>query len=292
MIYTWNIKGLGERKIKKIRVTVPYFIREKLKEDEQHFNLLVGEIGNRLFLYYSNKEVEKSSIGSNKGEVIQFNLNKLNGELYYTVLKEHKVENEAEFFRNIFIKYLNNPRYIREKILFSENFKKIKLALEQKRKINIKYNKEIRTINPYLLKVAPGEDRSYIFSYCEKNRDYRNYRVANIESISLSKYDIEIKDLEYINNVNKNFDPFLSFGRNIIIKIDEEGEKLFEKVLLNRPKVLEKNKNIWTLECTNRLAKIYFPQFLSRVEILEPIELREWFKKELSKTIIFYKNSK
>ncbi|MGL4862314.1 MAG: WYL domain-containing protein, partial [Cetobacterium sp.] len=60
----------------------------------------------------------------------------------------------------------------------------------------------------------------------------------------------------------------------------------------NRPKVLEKNRNIWTLECTNRLAKIYFPQFLSRVEILEPIELREWFKKELSKTIIFYKNSK
>ena len=279
---------MGERKIKKIRVTVPYFIREKLKEDEQHFNLLAGEIGNKLFLYYSNKEVEKSSIGSKKGDVIQFNLNKLNSELYYTVLKEHKVDNEAEFFRNIFIKYLNNPRYIREKILFSENFKKIKLALEEKKKINIKYNKEIRTINPYLLKIAAGEDRCYVFSFCEKNGDYRNYRIANIESISLSKYDIEIKDLEYINNVDKNFDPFLSFGRNVIIKINEEGEKLFEKVLLNRPKVLEKNKDVWTLECTNRLAKIYFPQFLSRVEILEPIELREWFKEKLKKSLDMY----
>lgn len=245
-----------------------------------------------MFLYYSNKDVEKSSIGSNKGEVIQFNLNKLNSELYYTVLKEHKVENEAEFFRNIFIKYLNNPRYIREKILFSENFKKIKLALEEKKKINIKYSKEIRTINPYLLKAAPGEDRCYIFSYCEKNGDYRNYRVANIESISLSKYDIEVKDLEYISNVDKNFDPFLSFGKNVTIKINEEGKKLFEKVILNRPKVLEKNRNIWILQCTNRLAKIYFPQFLSSVEILEPVELREWFKEEYNKTVTYYKNSK
>ena len=283
---------MGESKIKKIRVTVPYFIREKLKEDEQHFNLLVGEVGNRLFLYYSNKEVEKSRIGSNKGEVIQFNLNKLNSELYYTVLKEHKVENEAEFFRNIFIKYLNNPRYIREKILYSENFKKIKLALEKKKKINIKYNKEIRTINPYLLKVAPGEDTTYIFSYCEKNGDYRNYRLANMESISLSKCDIEIKDLEYINSIDKNFDPFLSFGRNVTIKINEEGQRLFERVILNRPKVLEKNRDIWTLECTNRLAKIYFPQFLSRVEILEPIELREWFKINFKKLSELYSGGK
>ena len=276
--------------MKKIRVTMPYFMREKMKEDEKYFNLLTGEIGNRLFSYYSNKDIEKLEISSSKGEVIQFNLNKYNSELYYTVLKEHNVDNEAEFFRNLFFKYLNNPRYIREEILFYENFDVLKLALKEKRKVNIKYKKEIRTINPYFLKVAQGEDRTYVFSYCEKNEDYRNYRIANIEKITLSKCEIEIKDEEYINKISKNFDPFLSFGKNVIIRINEEGKKIFEKAILNRPKLLKQNENIWTVECTNKLAKIYFPQFLSNVEILKPLELREWFRNELRKSSLFYKD--
>lgn len=237
-----------------------------------------------MFSYYSNRDVENLDIKLAKGEIIQFNLNKSNDELYYVILKEHGVQNEAEFFRNIFLKYLDNPRYIREKILFSEIFEKLEIALKEKKKINIKYSGIVRTINPYLLKVASGEDRTYIFSYCEKNEDYRNYRVSNIENISISKYDFDIKDLEYINNIDKNFDPFLSFGKNIKIKINKEGQKLFERVILNRPKVLEKNEDIWILECTNRLAKIYFPQFLSNIEILEPFDLREWFKNELRKS--------
>ncbi|MEG0237365.1 WYL domain-containing protein, partial [Cetobacterium sp.] len=185
-----------------------------------YFNILTGEIGNKLFNYYSNKDVENLDIKLSKGEIIQFNLNKSNDELYYIILKEHEVQNEAEFFRNIFFKYLDNPRYIRERILFSEIFEKLEIALKEKKKVNIKYSREIRTINPYFLKVTPGEDRNYIFSYCEKNEDYRNYRIANIENISVSKYNVEIKDLEYINNINKNFDPFLSFGRNVKIKIN------------------------------------------------------------------------
>lgn len=267
-------------------------MKEKIKEDEEHFNLLTGEIGNRLFSYYSNKNFNNLEIKSDKGEVIQFNLNKFNSELYYTVLKEHSVANEAEFFRSLIFKYLNNPRYIREQILYCEIIEQIELAIKEKKKINIKYNKEIRTINPYFIKVAPGEDRSYIFSYCDKNKDYRNYRIANIQNVFLSKNEIEYVDPDYIENINKNFDPFLSFGKNIVIKINDEGKILFEKAILNRPKIIDRSGDIWTLECTNRLAKIYFPQFLSEVEILEPIELKEWFKKEFNKVASLYRGGK
>lgn len=224
-----------------------------------------------------------------KGEVIQFNLNKLNCELYYIVLKEHSVENESEFFRNIFFKYLDNPRYIREQILFSEIFKKIEIAIKEKKKINIKYSGEIRTINPYFIKVSSVEDCSYIFSYCEKNKDYRNYRVAKIQSISLSKRDIEFLDCDYIKNIDKNFDPFLSLGKNITIKINEKGKELFKRAIVNRPKVLEKNSDIWKLQCTTKLAKVYFTQFLSDVEIIEPFELREWFKQKYEEVAKLYR---
>lgn len=274
--------------MKKIRFTMPHIIKEKIEEDKKHFGFHLGEIGNRLLSYYSNKEIENLGIKSNNGEIVQFNLNQRNDDLYETIIKEHSVDNEAEFFRDLFFQYLNNPRYIREQILYSDIFKEINSALEEKKKINIKYNGAIRTINPYFIKVSSIEDRSYIFCYCEVNKEYRNYRLANIKDISISRYDIEFKDPEYIKQVEKNFDPFLSTGKQITIKINEQGKLLFEKVILNRPKVLRKDNDIWTLECTNRLAKIYFPQFLSSVEILEPTELREWFKDELQNLLNKY----
>ncbi|MGL5592639.1 MAG: WYL domain-containing protein [Cetobacterium sp.] len=171
--------------MKKVRFTIPCFIREKIKEDEQYFNLLPGEIGNKIFSYYSNRDVENLEIGSGKGKIIQFNLNKLNSELYYNVLKEHHVENEAEFFRNIFFKYLSNPIYMREKILFFENLKKLELALKERKKVNIKYKKKIQTINPYLIKIEPTEGRMYVLSYCEQNTAYKRYRISDIEKIVL-----------------------------------------------------------------------------------------------------------
>ncbi|MEG1808196.1 MAG: hypothetical protein RR265_08695, partial [Cetobacterium sp.] len=103
--------------------------------------------------------VENLDIKLSKGEILQFNLNKSNDELYYIILKEHEVQNEAEFFRNIFFKYLDNPRYIREQILFSEIFEKLEIALKEKKKVNIKFflivkkMKIIETIELLILKI-------------------------------------------------------------------------------------------------------------------------------------------
>ncbi|WP_422875693.1 hypothetical protein [Fusobacterium polymorphum] len=52
------------------------------------------------------------------GEVIQFNLNKSNEEIFMDTLIRNKIETEAEYWRNIFFTYINNLRYKREEILF------------------------------------------------------------------------------------------------------------------------------------------------------------------------------
>lgn len=278
----------GEREIKKIRLTIPYFMQERILEDVKHFNLKTGEIGNRIFNYYSNRDIKKIDISADKGEVIQFNLNKNNSELFDTVIKEHMVDNEANFFRNLFLEYLDNPRYLREKILYFDIFEKIENAIKENRKINIKYRGEVRTISPYLIKTSSEENRSYIFSYCEKNEAHRNYRISNIESVSISKLTVDIKDKEYIESIDKNFDPFLSYNNRVKIRIDKEGEEIFKRVVENRPKLIEKDGDIWILEASEKLAKIYFSQFLSTVEILEPLELREWFKEELKRSLNNY----
>ncbi len=276
--------------MKKVRVTVSDFMNEIITGDSEYFKLPVGRIGNIIFKYYMDKDLNKVELGNFSGEVIQFNLNKKNEEIFMDTLIRNKVEIEAEYWRNIFFTYINNLRYKREEILFENKFKDIREGIKAEKKIKIKYHKYIRLVNPYFIKVSDSENRSYLFCYCEKNNGYRNYRISEIEEIWLTNEKNEIRDKKYIDDVRKNFDPFLSYKNRVKVKFTEKGIELYEKVLANRPRLIEEKDGIYTFECDNKLAIIYFAQFYSEVKILEPEELKTILKKELKKTIEIYED--
>ena len=276
--------------MKKVRVTVSDFMNEIITGDSEYFKLPVGRIGNIIFKYYMDKDLNKVELGNFSGEVIQFNLNKKNEEIFMDTLIRNKIQTEAEYWRNIFFTYINNLRYKREEILFENKFKDIREGIKTEKKIKIKYHKYIRLVNPYFIKVSDSENRSYLFCYCEKNNDYRNYRISEIEEIWLTNEKNEIRDKKYIDDVRKNFDPFLSYKNRVKVKFTEKGIELYEKVLANRPRLIEEKDEIYTFECDNKLAMIYFAQFYSKVKILEPEELKTILKKELKKTIEIYED--
>jgi len=276
--------------MKKARVTVSDFMNEIITGDSEYFKLPVGRIGNIIFKYYMDKDLNKVELGNFSGEIIQFNLNKKNEEIFIDTLIRNKIQTEAEYWRNIFFTYINNLRYKREEILFENKFKDMKEKMMLQKKIKIKYHKYIRLVNPYFIKVSDSENRSYLFCYCEKNNDYRNYRISEIEEIWLTNEKNEIRDKKYIDDVRKNFDPFLSYKNRVKVKFTEKGIELYEKVLANRPRLIEEKDGIYTFECDNKLAMIYFAQFYSKVKILEPEELKTILKKELKKTIEIYED--
>ena len=276
--------------MKKVRFTISDFMNEIIKSDSEYFKLQIGKIGNIIFSYYIDKNLNKVELEDSSGEVIQFNLNKSNEEIFMDTIIRNKIETEAEYWRNIFFTYINNLRYKREEILFEKNFKNIEKALKDENKIKIKYHNCIRVINPYFIKVSDSENRSYLFCYCEKNNDYRNYRISEIEEIWFTNKKIEVKDKKYIDEVYKNFDPFLSYKNRVKVRFTEKGLDLYEKVLTNRPKLLNIENNIYTFECDNKLAMVYFAQFFSLIEILEPQELRKKLQNELENTLKIYKN--
>ena len=209
--------------MKKVRFTISDFMNEIIKSDSEYFKLQIGKIGNMIFNYYIDKNLNKVELEDSSGEIIQFNLNKSNEEIFMDTLIRNKIETEAEYWRNIFFTYINNLRYKREEILFEKNFKNIEKALKDENKIKIKYHNCIRVINPYFIKVSDSENRSYLFCYCEKNNDYRNYRISEIEEIWFTNEKIEVKDKKYIDEVYKNFDPFLSYKNRVTVKFTEKG---------------------------------------------------------------------
>ena len=94
--------------MKKVRFTISDFMNEIIKSDSEYFKLQIGKIGNIIFNYYIDKNLNKVELEDSSGEVIQFNLNKSNEEIFIDTLIRNKIETEAEYWRNIFFIFYFN----------------------------------------------------------------------------------------------------------------------------------------------------------------------------------------
>lgn len=273
----------------KVRVTLPQYVLEILDTDSYDFDLNKSKLCNNIFLAFHNVcELESSSNKNCETEVLQFTLSKTNLDFFIDSFPRQEISNKAEYFRRIFLTYCNQPRYKRELSLNEQNVVKIKKAISQKRKLLIRYNKQLRYIEPYAVLRSDNETRNYIFCYCHYKEDYVNYRLGKTTAISIMSDGFTNFDQELVNGVKKNFDPFLSFGKVVVARLSELGNTIYEHNITHRPHILDQQGDIYKFECSELRAKLYFPQFLGEVEILEPPELRDWFKAGATKMASVY----
>ncbi len=269
--------------MKKLRVTLPDFVVQTLEGDIRDFRIKQNALFNEIFSIYSKQKIEFESVGKTKNnEVRQFNLNKKNEKIYDSTLRMYGVDVEAEFLRNIFYDYIDAPKYKRELSIFNETVKEIEIAIKKAKKIEIIFgdSKDSRIIEPYFIRAAGGESRNYLHCFCEKSKEYRNFRITNINVIRILDDKFENYDEEKVNNARNNYDPFGSYSKEIKVKLSSKGKTHYNMILTNRPKIKEVDGDIYTFYCSEKNAKIYFPHFMDEAEILEPIELREWFKRK------------
>lgn len=275
---------------KKIRITLSKKILEILESDMDEFLIKKNTLLN---LIYEKLKTEFSRVKINSDgdtQVIQFNLNKRNKENYYFFLEENNIQNESEFFRDIITYYALMRKKEREAFLFEREVELLKIGIKERRVEKIIFNdKNEVEIEPYYLGCSKLELANYIFCYNIKENSWKNYKLKYINNIYLTKENFKVRDKKFIESVKKEFDPFLSKGKIVKVRLSNSGEKLFKEIRVNRPKLLEKNNNIYVLECSEEKAKRYFSYFLDDAEILEPISLRSWFEKRLEKALNKYK---
>ena len=279
--------------MKKIRVTVPEDIWRMMKNDIEEFGINNNKLCNYILekLKYRKEidtEKELETQGRPLKKIIQFDLNVSNKEIYYDVLRDNGVDVEAEFFRDLFEKYCSKFKYIRELFVFQDTVKQILEAIREKKKLKLKYGAKLTTVEPYFIKRDEQGDENFLFCYCETEKKYHNYKLKDLEVVSILDEKIKGKDKKYIENVRKNFDPFLGNGNFIKVRLTEEGMKMFKGLTNYRPKLIEKNDDIYTFETSNENAKLYFRQFSKEAIILEPKELREEMKKDFLEALANY----
>ena len=279
-------------KIKKLKTTLPIFVDNKIKSDIVSFSISKNKLLNIIFEYYMDKKLYFNNLESFNGKILQFNLNKNMDLLYDDVIESNKIKSEAQYLRDIIFNYSNLPKYKREEIIFKKSFEILYESIEDKIKIKFIYNKKLRNVEPLFLISGDRDSRNYLYCYCLKSEEYRVYKVRNIESVRRTIERIEKSDYFYASQVKENFDPFLSYGREVVVKLNDTGKRLLDVIVENRPKVLKVDDDIYTFECAIKKAQVYFPQFLSNMEVLEPQILREWFIKEYKKAYEVYKEER
>ncbi|WP_338959531.1 WYL domain-containing protein [Fusobacterium nucleatum] len=268
---------------KKIKVTLPQNIYEIIKNDIDDFNMTSNYFMNYIFLnlnekYKNFKGNPAIAEQSKEKSSIQFNLNKASNLIYYDVLRENNAQNESEFMRSLLIRYATNPKNKRELFIFRESVERLNLAIKDKKNVYITFNDNRKVkVSPYYIGSSDLEIANYIFCYDYLEEKYKNYKLSYLNQVYTTSETGNWEDKKYINDVIKNFDPFLSKGQVIKIRLTERGKKLFKAIKINRPKLINSKDDIFEFEASEERIKRYFTYFLDDATIIEPIELKKWF---------------
>ena len=281
---------------KKIKVTLPQNIYEIIKNDISDFNMTSNYFMNYIFLnlnekYKNFKGNPAIAEQSKERSSIQFNLNKESSLIYYDVLRDNNAQNESEFMRSLLIRYATNPKNKRELFIFKESVERINLAIKDKKNVYITFNDDRKVkVSPYYIGSSDLEIANYIFCYDFSEEKYKNYKLNYLKQVYTTSEGAKWEDSDYIEDMIKNFDPFLSKGQIIKVKLSENGKKLLKTIKINRPKLISENGDLFEFEASDEQIKRYFSYFFDEATIIEPIELKEWFIEKYENALKNLKN--
>lgn len=280
--------------MKKVRVTVHEDIYRIMRNDMEDFGINNNKLCNYILDKFKFKREIDTEVLLAQGrpltKMVQFDLNVGNKDIYYDILKENKIEIEAEFFRDLFKAYTSYYKYERELFIFEETVKIIVEAIKNKNRMKIRFDGKLYTTEPFFIKRDEQGDENFLFSYVEELKEYRNFKLKDLQIIGVLNEKIPGKDRKYVESVRKNFDPFLADGNKIKVKLSDNGERLLKSLTNYRPKLIKRDKDVFIFEASNENAKLYFGQFFKEAVILEPKELREEMKRELEDLLKEYKS--
>lgn len=296
----------------KIKVAVPHVLRSQMEMDVEDYGLKgIGDLCNRILAQYAEFP-EPDAIANSDAlyktvPPLQFSLSK-SGESFASFANSQDAATAA-LCRHYFECYVNLPRGKRECFIFGESLDKLKKAIESRVNVNLLYRGERKNVAPCFIAFSPSQVRTYIV-VCDGDTSkdiperFHSLRLCHIKGVALDTksqaFHCASFELSHqAETFREHFDPFLCYGQSIKARLTEKGVERYNRLTTNRPKVIARDGTecsevneaaTYTFECSEKLAKIYFPQFLSDADILEPRELRLWFKEQFDNAAKVYTN--
>lgn len=209
----------------------------------------------------------------------------------------------SQFFCRMLMSYSENPCWIREQILFKENYDFLIKACEEEwpiRFTTIWNVVNIHEVIPY--KIVVGQEEMHNYLLCgEKNKttgkwETKSYRLNRINNLRFGNNRVPLS-----GDVKLNLDKMIYYApqhainqqREICIKLSEKGVKLMNRVYRGRPKVERKvkdgNEYYYYFTCSEEQVFWYFSRFTGKdAEIIYPEDCRNHMIEFHKRTVDVY----
>ncbi|MFA6837026.1 MAG: WYL domain-containing protein [Fibrobacteraceae bacterium] len=278
----------------KIKVAVSSFTRAQLEIDMADYGLgTLGNLCNRIIAGHEAWPIPEKEFPHEEryknSRPIQFNLYKQNFQFFNFVDSRHL--RPATYCRYLFKKYTCLPRCRRELFVQRQWVEVLYCAIKNRAKVTLTYRDRQRECAPCFIAFSPSLARAYVVVY-EAGREqnaldcFCALRIAHIRDVAVGKRDSAAVLSRYeikctMELYREHFDPYLSYGKIVKIRLTPEGERLLQNITTNRPLWNGEQKDgVYEFNCTETHAKHYFAQFLKEAEVLSPASLREWFAEQ------------
>ncbi|PBC73507.1 WYL domain-containing protein [Fibrobacter intestinalis] len=287
----------------KIKVPISCFTRKQLEIDMVDYGLeTLGKLCNIIIAQYDfwpipGKEMPHTD-NYKMSPPIQFNVYKKNLH-FINFVESHENLKRAAYCRYLFEKYTSLPRCRRELFVQSQCVKTLESSIENRASVALNYRGERHSCIPCFIAFSPSLARAYVVVYevgVENSPDcFRTLRIAHIRDVAAGLQDSALPILsqyrikQQIDLYREHFDPYLSYGKKVRIRLTAEGERMLRNIVTNRPEICGEPVNgIYEFYCTETHAKHYFAQFLKEAEVLSPFSLREWFAGQFQQAVSVY----
>lgn len=236
-----------------------------------------------------NFTIDKSFLSQNEQNEILFALQSLNAVQYsknnITLTKLNSIFNRKadDWIEVDFSRYGENDSIL---------FEKIKNSILEKKVIkfiyfNTKGKKSKRTVEP--LKLWFKEKAWYLFAYCRKKKDIRQFKIARIKNLELTceHFERELKKEDWKNQNNVN-----GKGTKIMIEVDKsQAYRVYDEFFEENIAKKENGNFEITIEIfENEWLYGYLLSFGEHLKVLKPARIREILVKKVERMRENYKN--
>ena len=205
------------------------------------------------------------------------------------IMDTYRDDSASNVFVCLFKRFLNNPSYIREQIIYKEKYETLKTAIELHQPIAFTHTKtgnDIHTVYPYLLTTSTEELFNYLLCAeydSEGVLKARSYRICRIADFRAIRSEISLTETVrgYLENMAKYGPAYeINDDEECTVFLTGDGHRAYGMIYSQRPPYSEieevEGGYIYHFMCSEEHVERYFRRFnAGQAVVLKPEGLRE-----------------
>ena len=206
----------------------------------------------------------------------------------FNKIEANSLKNEtfSEFVRNLLIKYISLPMYLREMIIFKDNYHLLKYSFKESIEILVTTNDNEQYLFRQFGACLNGDETNYYFIgeiVIDNLTELKSFKLSDIKHITLTdNYYLFTKEkLEYISSKIIHGPELIDNNEdNIVLQFDDTGVDMYFKNEHGRPLYIDCNEdtNIFTFQFNENKMFNYLKIFGKHVKVITPLSLKNKLK--------------